>query len=357
MPRALLAATVLVATVVALCPPAAAAADPTAGLTVRQLVGQRVVYAWPGTRIPAALRARIGRGEVAGVIVFARNVPSRAALAATLADLQSIRRPAALRAPLLVMIDQEGGLVKRVSGAPSRSAAEMGRGGAAVARAEGAATARNLRSLGVNVNLAPVVDVGRPGSYQRRIGRTFGSTPARVSLLATAFAAGLQEGGVAATLKHFPGLGAVALDQDATVQRITLPLATLRSVDEAPFAAGIQAGVRLVMTSSGIYPALSSRPAELSPLIATGELRGRLGFRGVSVTDDLMTPGMSRFGSVPSLSLAAARAGNDLLLYGGDPAAATRAYESLVQAAASGRLDRGALRTSARRVLALRASL
>lgn len=339
-------------------PAASGAGDPVAALTVRQLVGQRMIYSYSGANPPAALRARIARGEAAGVIVFSSNIASRASLTATMRSLQAIPRPTGLRAALLVMIDQEGGLVKRLDGAPSRSPAALGRSGdAGLARAEGRATALNLRSVGMNVDLAPVVDVGRPGSFQQRMLRSYSSNPSRVAALGSAFAVGLQERRVAATLKHFPGLGTVARDEDAIAQRVALALPVLRRIDEAPFAVGIGAGIKLVMTSTAIYPALSPRPALLSPAVSSAELRGRLGFRGVSITDDLTTRGLARFGPPERLGLAAAQAGNDLLLYAGGYESAARSYESLVRAAQAGQLNAAAARSSVRRVLALRASL
>ena len=336
----------------------APAPDPVERLTPAQLVGQLMVYSYDGIAPPAGLNARIARGEVGGIILFADNVGSRTRLRATLRRLQAIPRPAGLRAPLLVTIDQEGGLVKRLDGAPGRSPAAVGlTGSVAVARAEGRATARNLRSVGVNVNLAPVVDVGRPGSYQARTLRSYSSNPARVAALGTAFALGLQEGRVAATLKHFPGLGTVPRNEDDVAQRVALPLATLRRIDESPFATGARAGVKLVMTSTAIYPALSPRPAMLSPRISTGELRGHLGFDGVSITDDINVVALRRFGSTATLGRLSLQAGNDLLLYAGGYTAAASAADALARDARVGRLPDERMRESVRRVLALRASL
>ena len=332
--------------------------DPTAGLTARQLVGQTMVFSYDGTSPPAGLRRRIARGEAAGIILFADNVGTRARLRATMRGLQAIRRPAALRAPLLVMIDQEGGLVKRLSGPPTRSPAQLGRiGSAALARREGRATAANLRDAGVNVNLAPVMDAGRRGSYQARTGRSYSSDPARVAALGSAFVRGLQEGGVAATLKHFPGLGTVARNEDDVAQTVRLPLATLRRLDEAPFVAGARAGAKLVMTSTAIYPAMSRRPAMLSPRISTRELRGHAGFRGVAITDDINVVALRRFGSPATLGRLSLQAGNDLLLYCGGYATGAASADALARAAAAGRIDRAALRASVRRNLALRAGL
>jgi beta-N-acetylhexosaminidase len=337
----------------------AQSADPTVGLTPRQLVGQRMLYSYEGTRPPAALIRRIARGEAAGVILFSSNVGSRAELRATLRRLQSVRRPPGLGAPLLVAIDQEGGQVKRLSGAPTYSPAQLGRrDDPGLARRQGRATAANLRDVGVNVDLAPVVDVGRPGTFQQRSQRSYSSDPQVASRMAAAFVRGLQDGGVAATLKHFPGLGTVTRNEDDVAQRVTLPLATLRRIDEAPFAAGIAAGAKLVMTSTAIYSALSSRPSMLSPRLSGAELRGHLGFAGVSITDDVTVRGLARFGGPASLGLQAARAGNDLLLYAGGYASAAASAEALVRAASAGRLQSAAaMRASVSRVLALRAGL
>lgn len=337
--------------------PARAAGD-EGRLTTRQLVGQRVIWSYAGATPPAALRTRIARGEAAGVILFRSNVASRTALAATVRSLQAIRRPPGLRDPLLVMIDQEGGQVKRLSGAPLRSPAQLGRiGSVALTRSEGAATARNLRSVGVNVNLAPVLDVGRPGSFQQRSQRSYSSDPAKVARLGSAFVGGLQGGRVAATLKHFPGLGTVGGNQDDAVQRVRLPLGTLRAVDQAPFAAGIRAGARLVMTSSAVYSPFGPFPGAFSTALVQGELRARLGFGGVTITDDLDAAGLRPFASAAGAALRSARAGNDLLLFAGGYATTARSYEALVRDAAAGRISATANRAAVRRVLALRGSL
>ena len=338
--------------------PEPVAEDPTSGLSIRQLVGQTMILSYEGTAPPPGLRRRIARGEAAGIILFGRNIGSRAGLRATMRSLQAIRRPAAVRAPLLVMIDQEGGLVKRLGGPPSRSPGELGRiGSAALVRREGRATAANLRDVGVNVNLAPVMDAGRPGSYQARTQRSYSANPAKAAALGSAFVRGLQERRVAATLKHFPGLGTVARDEDAVAQRVGLSLSALRRLDEVPFVAGARAGAKLVMTSTAIYPALSDRPAMLSPRVSTGELRGPAGFRGVAITDDINVVALRRFGTPATLGRLALAAGNDLLLYCGGYATGASSTDSIARDAAAGRVSLPRLRASVRRVLALREGL
>ncbi|MGE5407458.1 MAG: glycoside hydrolase family 3 N-terminal domain-containing protein [Syntrophothermus sp.] len=325
-------------------------------LPLRELAGERLLAGVSGTGMTPELRAAIRRGDLAGVILFADSFPTRAAGRRLIARLQGIRRPRRLRDPLLIMVDQEGGQVKRVSGAPTASAAQMGTRGAAFSRRQGRRTARNLRNVGVNVDLAPVLDVGRPGGAIAATERSFGATPRRVAAAAVPFAEALQAGGVAATGKHFPGLGAARLNTDYAVQRIRLSRQRLRAVDEAPYRRFIAAGGEMVMLSTAIYPAFSSRPAAFARPIATGELRGRLGFDGVSVTDALETASVRAFGGPARAGVAAVRAGTDLLLYTElDSAAAAR--RALVRKLRAGRLDRGEFEASAQRVLDLRARL
>jgi beta-N-acetylhexosaminidase len=325
-------------------------------LSIPQLAGERIVTGFEGTRVPASLARSIRAGEVAGVVLFADNLPDRATARRLTASLQAIRRPASLRDPLLVMVDQEGGQVVRVSGAPTASAAVMGARGAAFSRAQGERTAANLRDLGIRVDLAPVLDVARPGGVIAATERGFGSSATGVAATAIPFAEGLRAGGVAATAKHFPGLGAAAENTDFAVQRIGLSEAILRGVDEVPYRAFAAAGGDLVMLSTAIYPALSPQPAAFAHAIATAELRGRIGFEGVSITDALETVAVRDFGGPAKAGLAAARAGTDLLLFA-DPAEAGQARRALVARLRAGRLDRAEFEASVQRVLELRQRL
>jgi len=353
-----LAVAAVVATGCALPAPADAdpAADTAARLTPAQLAGQLVAFGVPGTSVPPALRARIRRGEVGAVILFGRNVPSLAATRRLVARLQAIRRPAGLRAPLLVMVDQEGGQVRRLPGPPARSAAELSRSGPRAGLAAGRAAGRLLRGVGANVDLAPVAGVARRGSFLAAFGRSFGARPAHVARMTVAFAAGLRASGVAATAKHFPGLGSATRNTDDRPVTVPLSRATLRSVDERPFAALVAHRVPLVMMASATYPALDpARPAVLSSAVVGGELRGRLGFGGVVMTDALDTPALAPFGGTAAIAVRAAGAGNDLLIYSGGGAVAGRAAGALTAAIRSGELPRRRARESVTRLLRLRA--
>ena len=322
-------------------------------LSASQLAGQRIVLGFSGVQPSAAVERMVRSGAVAGVILFDDNLPSRVAGRGLIEDLQAIPRPRGLRDPLLVMTDQEGGMVKRVGGAPMVSAQTMGERGAAFSRAQGGQTAANLRDLGINVDLAPVLDVARPGGTIAGTERGFGATAATATATAVPFAEGLQAGGVAATAKHFPGLGAARLNTDDAVQRIGLPRRTLREVDEAPYARFAAAGGKMVMLSTAIYPPFSNRPAAFSAAIARAELRSHLGFEGVSITDALDTVAVRAFGGTAAVARAATAAGADLLLYA-DPGEAARAHRVLLRGLRDGSLRRAGFEESAGRVLRLR---
>lgn len=322
-------------------------------LSLSQLAGQRIVAGFGGREAPGAVKEMIRRGELAGVILFSANLPGRAEDSRLIRRLQAIPRPEGLRDPLLVMVDQEGGLVKRIGGPPTVSAEQMGRRGTAFSRQQGRATAASLRDLGIDVDLAPVLDVARPGGTIAETERGFGSTASRVATTAVPFAAGLQSGGVAATAKHFPGLGAAPENTDFAAQRIELPRRTLRAVDEAPYRRFVDIGGAMVMLSTAIYPAFSPRPAAFARPIATGELRSRLGFEGVSITDALESVAVRKFGGPARAALAGAHAGVDLLLFA-DYRAADKARRALVVRLRDGALDRDEFEHSVERTLDLR---
>jgi beta-N-acetylhexosaminidase len=342
-------------------PTGSPATRPGPRLTDAQLAGQHVVFPFAGRTPPPALLARIRRGEAAGVIFLGANLGTPAQVRALTRSLRRVPRtstPPTLRAPLLLMVDQEGGSVRRLPGAPLRSAPAMAATGRpSVALAEGRATAATLRAAGMNVDLAPVVDVVRPESALHAEGRGFGFGVRSAARFGAAFTRGLRAGGVAATAKHFPGFGAAPANTDVGAVRIRVGLRELRAVDRPPFAAAIRAGAGLVMLSSAIYPTLSRAPAVLSARVVQGELREGLGFRGVTISDDLEAPAFASRGGASGAALAATRAGVDLLLFARTYDGADRAARALADGLRSGRVDRRALEASLGRVLALRAAL
>jgi beta-N-acetylhexosaminidase len=349
-------------------PRATATPQPPAlpALSPQQMAGQRVIYSYGGLKPPAGLLRLIRHGEVGGVIFFGPNVSSPAQIASVIAELDRANASPLnpVRAPLLLMTDQEGGLVRRVPGAPLLSEREIGEAADPAAEAANAGTGAglNLRGLGINVNLAPVLDVYRqPDDFDDQYQRSYSMNPAVVAELGASFIKAQQSMGVAATAKHFPGLGAAAQQEDTDLRPVTLnvPLATIRTTDELPYRAAIAAGVRLVMVSWAVYPALDpARPAGLSSAIVNGELRQRLGFQGVTITDALEAGALGAYGTFSHRGLLAAEAGMDLILCSqqnvseGEQAAA-----GLEDGYRDGQLAKPAFTAALQRVLALRASL
>lgn len=334
------------------------------GLSPRQLAGQRVIYSYSGLNPPASLISLIQNGEAAGVIFFGQNIASRTQIAAVIKRLEqadaSPRNP--VRAPLLLMTDQEGGEVRRLPGQPVLSEKQIGAKPLAQAKTlatqAGQGAAANLRGVGMNVNLAPVLDVYRKaGDFDDQFRRSYSKNPAVASVLGVNMIKAQQAGGVAATAKHFPGLGAATANQDTDVRPVTLnlSLATIRSVDEAPFQAAIRAGVRLIMTSWAVYPSIQALPAGLSPKVVQGELRNRLRFTGVTITDALEAGALKAYGSTQNRALLAAKAGMDLILCSAQNVTqGQQALGALASAYSNGTLNRTAFLASVNRVIALR---
>lgn len=335
-------------------------------LSLSQLAGQRIIYAYSGLAPPQSLLALIRRGEAAGVILFAPNIGTLEETRSAIAELQRASAASVIHAPLLVMADQEGGLVRRLPGAPELSEKQIGASpDASVLAAEsGRGAGLNLASVGINVNLAPVLDVFRqPGDFIDSFQRSYGMNPSLVAELGAAFIAAQQQIGVAATAKHFPGLGAAGASEntDEAPVELDVPLNELRTVDELPYETAIGADVRLVMTSWATYPALDPRfPAGLSANVIEGELRGRLGFRGVTITDGIGAGALAGYGDVAQRGLLAARAGADLILCSAhevvenSPAEGSAVLNAITKALADRTLDRPGAEAAANRVLALR---
>jgi beta-N-acetylhexosaminidase len=335
-------------------------------LGLDRLAGQRVIYAYSGLQPPASLFRLIRAGEAAGVIFFPPNIASATQLRTVISELQRASMASPLHIRLLTMLDQEGGEVRRLPGAPVLSERQLGESTdpAVQARTAGVSAGQNLASAGVNVNLAPVLDVYRqPGNFIDQFQRSYSSNPADVSSLGAQFIAAQQRVGVAATAKHFPGLGAATQSQNTDVGPVVLDqdLAVLRNVDETPYTTAIAAGVKLMMTSWAIYPALDPRlPAGLSPTIIQGELRDRLGFQGVTITDGIDAGAATRFGSLAQRGVLAAKAGADLILCAAPnpsdntPAMGADVMHAIAAAIARHIIPADTARQAARRILSLR---
>ena len=222
-------------------------------------------------------------------------------------------------APLFLAVDQEGGRVARLKEPftlfPGNSA--IGNDPRPMDRAMefGIITAREMTLVGLNMNMAPVVDV-RWGEPEKHLdGRIFSDDPEKVALLGQSVVKNLQENGVMAVAKHFPGLGRATLDPHHHLPTIEANIGEIEKINLPPFRAAIKQGVSAVMTSHAIYPALDPlNPSTLSNKIVTGLLREKLGFEGLIITDDLEMGAIKKGWGVAKGAVAAFEAGSDLLL-------------------------------------------
>src|SRR5262249_9980864 len=301
-----------------------------------------------------ALVKRVRKGRVGGVIVFVSD-PTKLK-----SDVQRLQSAASAgnNPPLLVMIDQEGGDVKRLKGGPpDLSPAQLGKNGDEnQSKAEGQKTGTYLKGLGVNVDLAPVLDVSKPNTAATIKSRTFGSDPGTVTKVGVPFAQGLQAGGAVATAKHFPGLGRATVNTDNGPTTIAATSAELQA-DLEPFKGAIAAGVKMMMVSTASYPTLGAKkPAAFSPTIVKSLLPGQLRFGGVVISDDLEGQAVTQTLSPVVAATAALKAGDDLLLYAKNTAASGNVFSSLVREVKGGQLDRSIVQAAYDRITSLKSS-
>ena len=323
-------------------------------IALKRLVGQTIVAKLSSKGPNQDLIKRVRKGQVGGVIAFETDAQK---LKADVGQLQEAAS-AGDNPPLLVMVDQEGGDVKRIeNGPPTISPADLGKSGdQGQAKDQGQQTGAFLRGLGVNVDLAPVLDVAHQNTADTIKSRTFGSNPDTVATVGVAFAQGLQDGGAVATAKHFPGLGYATVNTDDNAVTVAATSDELQN-DLTPFKAAVEAGVGMVMMSTASYPTLGAKkPAALSPTIVKTLLRGQLGFDGVVITDDL--EGQAISGTVPPAvaGTGALRAGNDLLLYATSTKTSATAFGQLVKEVKSGQLDRSVVQSAYDRITDLKDS-
>jgi beta-N-acetylhexosaminidase len=332
--------------------PANAAALATAKLSTSQLAGQRIVTGYVGRTPPRTVLRAVRAGRIGGVILFSNNMPTPGVAKRAIDRLQAWARAGGMP-PLLVMIDQEGGIVHRLPTLPpSRSPASIGRATdpAKTAASQGLATGRALHRYGFNVNLAPVVDVPRvKNSFLGN--RAYSRSASVVASAGCAFAGGNERGGVAATLKHFPGLGRAGADTDFNDVKITASAAKIRS-DWTAYVK-CPGTPSLVMIASARYPSLGmTRPASLEK--RTYKLLASTGFRGLTITDALETP---QFGAGANTARSALRAGVDILLWGQAYSRASRARARLVRDIGAGRVTRAQLQPGTQKIIALKQRL
>ena len=328
-------------------------------MTLEQKVGQVLCLGFDGTALNAELHVLLEDLCVGGLVYFERNVASRAALARLSADVQALAKARGLPG-LILNIDQEGGRVTRLRAAkgftefPSPRAVAAS-GGAAAVRAVGAVMAAELRSVGINMNLAPVLDVDSNPANPVIGARAFGSDPIQVAECGVALIETLQGAGVMAVGKHFPGHGDTAIDSHQALPVVPHDRSRLAAVEFPPFQAAIAAGVAGIMAAHIHFPAIEptpNLPGTLSPRVLTDLLRGELGYEGLVLTDSLEMGALGASGYPPPEAAARAlAAGADLLLMNAGLAVHRQVHAYIVEAVRRGRIPEERLDAAVRAVL------
>ena len=325
------------------------------GKSLREKIGQLVMMGFSGMEVSPEISSWIQEYQPGGVILFSRNLQSPTQVASLTDTLQSLSPSS----PLLMAIDQEGGRVSRLPQGftifpPAATVSSCQ--SLKLAYDAAAVTAKELRAVGVNMNMAPVLDVNTNPTNPIIGNRAFGESPAQVGEYGVATMSGLQDQGVVACGKHFPGHGETTADSHLELPVVTLGKERIEDIEIPPFRQAIQSGLASIMTAHVHYPALDQEfPATLSYPILTDLLRNTLGFDGMVLTDDMEMQAILDHSSVGAASVRALQAGADILLICHQQDRQSEAIHAVEEAINSGQLSMERLDQSVHRVERLKA--
>jgi beta-N-acetylhexosaminidase len=318
--------------------------------SIRRDIGQLLIGSFPATTIPAELRSLAREFQLGGVILFARNIEAPEQVAELAYDIQSLGS----ELPVWVSVDQEGGRVARLR-APFTEwppMAVLGRSGdTALASRFAAALAAELKAVGITLDYAPVLDIHTNPRNPIIGDRALAEDADSVARLGAAIIRGLQENGVAACGKHFPGHGDTSVDSHLDLPLVEHPPDRIRRVEMVPFREAIRAGVAFIMTAHVLVPSLDEeKPATLSSRIVRGLLREELDYEGVILSDDLEMKAIAKTYAIPDAAVQAIAAGCDgVLICAGDIDAQVASLEALVHAVEDERIPYKRLEDALRR--------
>ncbi|OMF11128.1 glycoside hydrolase [Paenibacillus amylolyticus] len=330
-------------------------------LTLEQKVGQLLMCGFHGQHADEQITRLIRDYHVGGVIYFRRNVQSVDQLTRLSEELQGIAAEAG-ELPLMISVDQEGGMVARidkegVTQVPGNMA--LGATGNPVYTLECARIlGRELKSIGIDMNLAPVVDVNN-NALNPVIGvRSYGENAERVAAHGAAAITGYQSQGIAATAKHFPGHGDTAVDSHLGMVTVPHDRNRLKQIELLPFRRAIEAGVDAIMTAHVIFPAIEPEPipATLSRKVLTGLLREEMGFEGIIITDCLEMHAISKPYGVAEAAIRAVEAGADLILVSHTLQDQVAAVEAIIEAVRTGRISEDIINKALERIITWKAA-
>ncbi len=329
-------------------------------MPLERQIGQLFMLGFPAHAPSPEIANLIRHHYVGGIILFSRNVRDADQVFELTNRLQTIAREAGHPYPLLIATDQENGMVQRLGDAVTPLPGNMALGAiadAGVVSEVAELTGRELRMLGINMNLAPDVDVNNNAANPVIGVRSFGEDAAAVSRLAAASVSGYHAAGIIPCLKHFPGHGDTDTDSHLGLPVVPATLERLRTLELLPFIRGISEGADTIMAAHVALPQAtgSTLPATLSPLAIGGLLRDELGYQGVVVSDCLEMDAVAKTVGTARGAVMALQAGVDLLLVSHTFALQWDSIQAVQEAVAGGVLEAAAITRAAERILQLKA--
>ncbi|MCF4152372.1 beta-N-acetylhexosaminidase [Dethiosulfovibrio sp. F2B] len=331
------------------------ASSPVFAMTLEEKAGQVLALSFSGTSLDGETRSRLEEIKPGGLILYGKNVES---LSQVRSLLSCIRETIRLDVPLMVAVDQEGGTVARIRGHGADFPGNMALGATGdhdLAERQGFIMGRQLKSLGIDLDYAPVVDVNSNPSNPIIGLRSFGDDVAVVSSMGASMIKGFSRAQMGCSAKHFPGHGDVDIDSHLGLPVLDRSLDSMRALELPPFRNAVEAGIPAVMTAHIVVPSLTGElPATLS-FEAISLLREELGFEGVVLSDSMGMRAISNGWGVPDAVVMALRAGVDFVLLGADPAFPPEGHrevrDRIVEAVHSGELDKARLDDAVERIL------
>ena len=332
-----------------------------ANMSLEEKIGQMMIMGFHGTTPSSDIKMLIQKYHIGGTILFSRNITDPRQVVRLTKRLQSIALASKLHLPLLMATDQEGGLVSRITKGVAVHPGNMALGATrsrSLAHIAGDVTGKELRAMGINMNLAPVLDVNNNPKNPVIGVRSFGEDPFLVSELGVAMIRGLQKNKVIATAKHFPGHGDTSQDSHEILPVLPHSLERLRQIELRPFRAAISCGVIALMISHLSIPAIDKTrgiPASLSRRVVTKLLRQQLGHQGLATTDCMEMKAITSNFEAGEAAIEAVNAGVDLVMTSHTLKKQLQSIRAVHEAVRAGEIDQRAIDKSVMRILRAKA--
>ncbi|GIN40223.1 beta-N-acetylhexosaminidase [Heyndrickxia oleronia] len=329
-------------------------------MDLKKKVGQLMVFGFNGKEATPEIKQLIRDYHLGAIILFGRNIGTPEEVLHLTTELQREAKEAGHKHPLLICTDQENGAVRRLGEGTTVFPGAMLLGATNNpdnAFKVGNATGKELKALGINWNLSPVLDVNNNAENPVIGVRSFGETPSNVSLLGQQLMKGMQDAGVITTLKHFPGHGDTSVDSHLDLPTIEHDLERLEVTELLPFKECINNGADTVMTAHICFPAIESQaglPATLSKKVISGLLREKLHFDGVVTTDCMEMKAVSETFGTPKGAVEAIKAGVDLVMISHNYTPQIRSLEAVMEAVESGEIENGVIDSALSRITKLK---